>query len=73
MIGGAPVNQAFSDLIGTDGYASITASVADLAKKFVSTESRNNINEGKQDELTLIVKFLESIESVFVDFLQTSN
>ncbi len=35
MIGGAPVNQAFCDQIGADGYTVDAASAADLALSFV--------------------------------------
>jgi 5-methyltetrahydrofolate--homocysteine methyltransferase len=37
MVGGAPVTQAFADLIGADGYASNAASAADLAKQLAAT------------------------------------
>jgi len=33
MIGGAPVNQAFADEVGADGYSEDAASAAELAKK----------------------------------------
>lgn len=35
MVGGAPVNQAFADKIGADGYASNAVSAAEMAKRFV--------------------------------------
>lgn len=35
MIGGAPVNQAFADSIGADGYTSNASDAAELAKKFL--------------------------------------
>lgn len=35
MIGGAPVNQAFADKIGADGYAPNAVSAAEMAKRFV--------------------------------------
>ncbi len=35
MVGGAPVNQAFADKIGADGYASNAVAAAEMAKRFV--------------------------------------
>ncbi len=35
MIGGAPVNQAFADEIGADGYSDDAASASDLAVKLI--------------------------------------
>ncbi len=35
MVGGAPVDEAFADRIGADGYGSNAPSAADLAKSFV--------------------------------------
>jgi 5-methyltetrahydrofolate--homocysteine methyltransferase len=35
MVGGAPVDKAFADRIGADGYGSNAPSAADLAKSFV--------------------------------------
>jgi 5-methyltetrahydrofolate--homocysteine methyltransferase len=37
MVGGAPVNQAFADQIGADGYAPNGAAAVDLANALVST------------------------------------
>ena len=35
MVGGAPVNQAFADKIGADGYAANAVAAAEMAKRFV--------------------------------------
>jgi 5-methyltetrahydrofolate--homocysteine methyltransferase len=35
MVGGAPVNQAFADKIGADGYADDAVSAVDIAKTFI--------------------------------------
>jgi 5-methyltetrahydrofolate--homocysteine methyltransferase len=37
MVGGAPVDRAFAERIGADGYGSNAPAGADLAKKFVGT------------------------------------
>jgi 5-methyltetrahydrofolate--homocysteine methyltransferase len=35
MIGGAPVNQAYADAIGADGYAQDASQAAALAKSLI--------------------------------------
>ena len=36
MVGGAPLNQAFADSIGADGYAKDAAEAVSLARKMLS-------------------------------------
>jgi 5-methyltetrahydrofolate--homocysteine methyltransferase len=36
MVGGAPLNKAFADSIGADGYAKDAAEAVSLARKMIS-------------------------------------
>ncbi len=55
LVGGAPVTQAFCDLIGADGYAPDAASAADLAKTLVGFDSsaRASVTQPKKCDILL--------------------